>query len=385
MKNVLIDITRLIGRRWRGMIPTGIDRVGLEYLRHYGIEARAVLSWGRLGVVLSKANTELATRLLLQSGKHDDFEIMGLITSAYASAWAGPNIANHLLINTGHFGLENPQHAAAFRRRQAKLVFMVHDLIPISHPEYCRPGESQRHCARLLNAITLGRGIIANSQDTLNALNNFADLNGLNMPPTVVAPLAAGLHHYTTRGRPIIAPYFVMISTIEPRKNHLLVLQIWKRLVEQLAPNAPHLVVIGQRGWECENVVDILERCSGFRGFVTELSECSDEDLAVYLQHAQALLFPSFVEGYGLPLAESISLGVPAIVSDLPVFREFAGNVPEYIDSMDAVSWITMIAEYAKPDSQYRARQLARLKSHHLPTWAEHMEKVDSFLEMLQH
>jgi glycosyltransferase involved in cell wall biosynthesis len=383
LHNVLIDITRLIARRWGGTIPTGIDRVGLEYLRHYRGEARAVISWGRMGVVLSKGNTELATRLLLESGTDATLAIVRLIASACTTPLTTQNMAAHFLINTGHFGLEDTQHAVAFRRRNAELVFVVHDLIPLSHPEYCRPGESERHSARMRNVLTLGRGIIANSQDTLDALSNFADVSGLYMPPSVVAPLAAGLLQLTPGRRPIERPYFVMLSTIEPRKNHLLLLQIWRRLIEQLGRDAPQLVVIGQRGWECENVVDMLERCNALRGFVTEHSKCSDEELTAYLQHAQALLFPSFVEGYGLPLAESLLLGVPAIVSDLAVFREFAGNVPEYLDPMDAISWMAMIVDYAKPYSNSRARQLQRLQEHHLPTWAQHMEKVDAFLGKL--
>src|SRR5580698_988440 len=99
----------------------------------------------------------------------------------------------------------------------------------------------------------------------------------------------------------ISEPYFVILGTIEPRKNHWLLLQVWRRLVERLGDRTPRLVVIGQRGWECENAVDMLERCEELRGVVTELPACPDVELTSYLRHARALLFPSFAEGYGMP------------------------------------------------------------------------------------
>ena len=381
--NVLIDITRLVYRRWIGKLPTGVDRVSLEYLRHYAGNSRAALSWGPFSSVLSAADSARAFGMLLDFGADGAGEVRRLIAKACLVGWRNPDIAGSFMFNTGHLGLEHKHYAAMLRHRGARPVFMVHDLIPLTHPEYCRPGEREHHLVRMRNAVTMGHGIIANSQDTLDVLTHFVDSNGLQMPPTVVAPLAPGLPNVAPGARPLPHPYFVMLSTIEPRKNHWLLLQLWRRLVERLGDAAPHLVVIGQRGWECENVVDLLERCEPLRGFVHEHSACSDAELVTFLAHAQALLFPSFVEGFGLPLIEALSLGVPAIASDLAVFREFAGTVPEYVDPLDGARWMALIEDYAKPQSTSRAAQLDRLVSFRPPTWAQHMQKVDEFLVLL--
>ncbi|MDI9712574.1 hypothetical protein QM261_18810, partial [Acinetobacter baumannii] len=78
---------------------------------------------------------------------------------------------------------------------------------------------------------------------------------GTRLPRTVVAKLAPGIDRPKTNSlAPITPPYFVMLGTIEPRKNHWFMLHIWRRLVEQMGETAPKLVVIGRRGWECENV-----------------------------------------------------------------------------------------------------------------------------------
>src|SRR5436305_12196484 len=142
-----------------------------------------------------------------------------------------------------------------------------------------------------------------------------------------------------------------MLSTIEPRKNHWMILQVWRGLVELHGAAAPRLVIVGQRGWECENVLDLLERCESLRGFVLEKPACSDSELVTYLRHAQALLFPSLVEGYGLPLAEALSLGLPAIASDLPVVREIAADIPDHLEPLDALRSLQCIECSCQPGS----------------------------------
>jgi glycosyltransferase involved in cell wall biosynthesis len=174
-----------------------------------------------------------------------------------------------------------------------------------------------------------------------------------------------------------------MLSTIEPRKNHWLMLQLWRKLIERSGKAAPRLVIIGMRGWECENVVDLLERSPQLQEFVIERNQCGDREAATWLHHARALLFPSFAEGYGMPLSEARSLGVPAIASNLQVFREVAGEVPEYIDPLDAPRWVEVIGDYAGEQSALRAAQIQRMKGFRPATWEQHFSVVDDFLERL--
>jgi glycosyltransferase involved in cell wall biosynthesis len=183
---------------------------------------------------------------------------------------------------------------------------------------------------------------------------------------------------------PLRHPYFVVVGTIEPRKNHLMLLNMWRELATRLEGGVPHLVVIGQRGWECENVVDMLERCQALKGVVHELNACTDDELARYLGHARALLFPSFSEGYGMPLAESLMVGTPVIANDLPVFRELAGTVPDYVDALDGAGWACAVRDYASPDSPGRAAQLQRMAQYEAPTWTRHFEKVELLLAHLR-
>src|SRR6202022_1322602 len=111
-------------------------------------------------------------------------------------------------------------------------------------------------------------------------------------------------------------------------------LNLWGRLAATMAL-PPRLFVIGARGWENEQVVDLLERSHRLHGLVEERNHLNDEGVESLLSRARALLVPSFVEGYGLPLAEALASGVPVICSDIPVFREVGRDVPDYVDPLD--------------------------------------------------
>jgi glycosyltransferase involved in cell wall biosynthesis len=114
---------------------------------------------------------------------------------------------------------------------------------------------------------------------------------------------------------------------------------------------------------------------------VHELGRCSDAELNDYLRHARALLLPSFVEGFGMPVIEALANGLPVIASDLSVFREIAGNTPDYLDPADGIGWRNVIANYCDPDSPQRAKQIERMANFEIPTWDQHFSRVEKFLK----
>jgi glycosyltransferase involved in cell wall biosynthesis len=178
-------------------------------------------------------------------------------------------------------------------------------------------------------------------------------------------------------------PTFVILGTIEGRKNHALLLALWRRMLAAGGGNfVPRLVIVGRRGWQAEDVFAELEG-GAFGDRVSEVGALDDRRLAEALAGAWALLFPSFAEGYGIPLVEALAAGVPVIASDLPVFREIGQGVPELIAPGDAAAWEAAIADYARPDSPRRAAQLARLAQFAAPDWRGHFARVDALLASL--
>jgi glycosyltransferase involved in cell wall biosynthesis/phosphatidylglycerophosphate synthase len=401
---LLLDISRLI---WRGRrrSPTGIDRVELAYALHFvgGGSERPVYAvlhlFGLLFAVSPTAGRRFIESLAArwrgdeQLGRGERLRALlktyaNLLCIWYLGPWLRHELRKHrgqpifLVVSHHHIG----RGYTIERLRQSlkvRTVCLIHDLIPLEYPEYLPPGWEHRFQRISQSIASLFDAVIANSAATAHAVRGCLKEPGDLAPRPQVLCAALGASTFPgaekSRRRLPLRPYFAVVGTIEPRKNHLLLLNLWTRLVNEMA-TPPRLLVIGARGWENEQVVDMLERSRRLRGVVEEHGSLSDVEVGVMLADARALLLPSFAEGFGLPLAEALVSGVPAICSDIPPFRELGGDVPEYLDPLDLRAWKEAVMEYCHPGSHRRAAQLRRLKGWRAPSWRDHFSQVEQLL-----
>jgi glycosyltransferase involved in cell wall biosynthesis len=397
--HVVLDVSRLLACGTK-RAPSGIDRVEMAYARRW-----ASLPDGRVTFVAQALSGDYAAlpwravvglvASLSQAWEHSDptdqaarrarrlsialrWRVMaGVGQRELARRLKKPGPKAFLLVS--HRALERERPIQAMRDAGCAFVPLIHDLIPATHPEYARPGQADLHLRRISTTAALADAIIVNSAHTEAALRPH--LSNRSTPPQVlVAPLGVEPPPAPVQALPT-EPYFVVLGTIEPRKNHLLLFHLWRDMAARLGSRTPHLLVVGRRGWENENVVDILDRCDAVRGAVREVGQVPDREVWEILRGARALLFPSFAEGYGLPLAEALSLGVPAICSDIPALREVGGEVPDYLDPLDGIAWRNAILDYAEPRSAGRAAQVERLAHWRAPRWEHHFLQVDELLD----
>lgn len=392
---VLLDVSRLVWRAWAGRLPTGIDRVMLAYMAHYRDRARAVVHGRGFTRILPRRLSLMLFDTLLDAGspRRRKMRVSVLLTASfYAPLSRGT--AGQPYLNVGHTGLNRAGHRAWVERTKVRPVYLVHDLIPITHPQYCRIGEDEKHSQRIETLLRCGEGIIANSAHTLSSLTAFATIQGLPMPShSVVAPLgvdsiwlkppqnAQMRLSVDDDGR----PYFLTLGTIEGRKNHILLLRVWRDLAAALGDQCPRLVIVGQRGWQCGEATALLDNSPVLRPHITELPACGDDALLSLMAGARALLFPSFAEGYGLPLVEALAVGTPVIASNLDVFREIAGDIVTTLDPHDMAAWYAAVREFSDPGSREHLAQLARISmaGFRPPSWEEHFTIVDRWLEVV--
>ena len=285
-----------------------------------------------------------------------------------------------------------PSHGFPFRplaklkdKVTLKYVVFIHDLLTIKFPEYFLPDSNQDQVAWFNALLELKPLLVTNSNTTREQIVAFANQYSQIINPVMTSYIGVEPHilrQKDSKKRKSEKPYFVIISTIEPRKNHLLLLNLWRELVLEGDIDTPELYLIGKRGWENENVIDMIERCQPLKGIVHELSDIRDKRLFYLLSGARALLYPSFGEGWGMPVAESLSLGTPVICSDIPELRESGQNIPEYISPIDGVKWKNTILKYCDDDSELRNQQLERIKQYNPPTWEDHFKlSLDGILE----
>jgi glycosyltransferase involved in cell wall biosynthesis len=159
-----------------------------------------------------------------------------------------------------------------------------------------------------------------------------------------------------------------------------LLLQVWRELVRRDGAGAPKLVIVGGRGWKFEAVAALLDRSPALRGHVVEVSGLTTPSLKRLLDGARALLMPSFAEGYGLPVVEALTAGVPVIASDIPVFREICGSRATLISLLDGERWLATIREFARLEAR-TAR--AHVPAAAVPTWDDYFAGIDAFVRAL--
>ena len=383
MNHLLIDSTFLINELKRKRPPHGIPRVVLAYLDYYSNKLQLVYRVRRKIFILSPHYSQRIAKLLLLWDFKLYKQIVLLLIKGILNQEKVKKGDTYLLLKIDQNGIKYPSYFTQLNQKGIKTFVMIHDLFPITYPEYSDPAYARQFEDNINQCLKNATGLICVSQNTHDILISYVKGKNLIGPPVLAAPLAPGLvSNLSQQPRPVEGPYFVIISTIVARKNHLLLLHLWRKLANELGDKAPKLVIIGKRSPECSSTIAMLDRCQQLRSCVIETT-ASDQELQNYLTHAAALLFPTFAEGYGLPLIEALSFNVPVIASDLPIFREIAGAIPEYLDPLDGKGWLEMIVDYAKEHSDAREAQLKRVSAFTLPTWQEHFKKVNLFLTHL--
>ncbi len=356
---LVLDISRLLSRAGEA-VPTGIDRVELAWAEHllaheaHRLDFAAIHPLGASGRLPFAAASRFVKALSRAwSGEVSKVRpaelgrrlLHGLLVPRRRRAQGQAGGGTYLLLS--HQNLDRPRVLqAALARHDARLAAMVHDLIPLDYPEYCGLRQPARHGKRIDTVARLAHAVIVPSRAVREGLVARLALRGVATPVHVVPN---GVHFATLAAAASCGPggadaapthpYFVCLGTIEPRKNHALLLAVWRRLAATLGAAAPHLVLIGRRGWDCEHVHRLIDRTPGLRGLVHEHNSLADGEVVRLLRGARALLYPSFAEGFGLPVAEALALGVPVICSDIPPHREVGGDAPVYLDPTDGPGW----------------------------------------------
>jgi glycosyltransferase involved in cell wall biosynthesis len=161
------------------------------------------------------------------------------------------------------------------------------------------------------------------------------------------------------------APFFLMVGTIEPRKNHLTAIRAFARYVQQ-HPRAPELLVLaGSPGWLYQPVLDEVARL-GLEARVRRVGRVDADRLQWLYRHARSLLFPSLYEGFGIPVVEAFALDCPVIASAIPSVIEVAGaDAATLLDPLDLEAWANAIqvAAAGPPDTGKRSAAHARSRA----------------------
>lgn len=293
-----------------------------------------------------------------------------------------------IYLNIAQHGLEYPRFFSWLDQRSDVIpVFLVHDLLPLDYPEFFRDNYERVFRARFETVLCLAGAIIATTPYTAERIAQEYRRLERPVPPIHAEPLASPLEGASIGDlhdeRLAASSYFVTIATIEPRKNHLLLLNIWRDLARR-DTRPPKLVMVGSRGLGSAEILDALSCSNGLSRHIRWVSGLSAEALRRLLANARALLAPSFAEGYGIPLVEALELGTPVVCSDIPVFHEVTQNCARFVSPLDGAGWRKIVADLAGQDARTRAGALNCSASFKAPLWSGYFAGVERFLARLR-
>lgn len=245
------------------------------------------------------------------------------------------------------------------RYKHLAVIPMIHDLIPLTHPQYCDANFIRTFRKLLPKLCRRASAFICISHATRQTLQQFL-LEG-NLMREHDLPMAlwysgsdlasepdAGIDKLPIRDEIRIADAsqlrYLMVGTIEPRKGYDYVFHTFSALWEEGRTDT--LVIVGRIGWMCEALLQSMLQSPYYERYLFVYTDANDRELDHLYRTASALIFASRVEGFGLPMVEAMQNGLQIIASDIDVFKEIGGNYPKFFKVGDQEALKTIIINF---------------------------------------
>ena len=197
-----------------------------------------------------------------------------------------------------------------------EVVILVHDVLPLTHPEFFRHDSIRLFQKNFIVGASAATKLLFVSDYSLLEFTRLHPNNGASKYVVKLGDFLSDEKGSISRQIKALQnrKFALMVGTIEPRKNYDLVLEVFRDLDHEVI-----LVIVGRQGWLSDNLIKKIKR---MQPRVVWLKEVSDTELVTLIDSAVFGICASFAEGFGLPLREFVSKGLPTIASDIPPFKE---------------------------------------------------------------
>jgi glycosyltransferase involved in cell wall biosynthesis len=249
--------------------------------------------------------------------------------------------------------------------RHARLVYFLHDLLFLDHPDWTTESNRIACFHGVFDASLRADAIVANSKfsrDSFLATFPHYPSARIHVAPlgsrfagAARAPATAAVYGLTP-GR-----FWLTVGTLEPRKNLPTLLRAYER-VREADPDPLPLVLTGGEGWHTERILPHLNGLES-AGHIVRTGYVSDEKLQWLYENCHGFLFPSFAEGFGMPVLEAMSVGAGVICSNATVLPEIAGEAGLYADPNREGEWVEVMLRFRR-SAELRDQMRARSREH---------------------
>jgi glycosyltransferase involved in cell wall biosynthesis len=271
------------------------------------------------------------------------------------------------------------------------IVQIVHDMGPVVIPQFTGAGASggstetfPKYCRTILPITDL---VLCVSENTKKEATAWLKAQKLTVPRMEVfrlgddfkvAKATEPTDEVFKKAKLKESEYLLTVCTIEARKNHALLYYVYKLALAR-GIDLPKIAIVGRRGWGTEEIYSFMTNDPAMKDKFVFLHNMGDEELSWLYNHCQFTVFPSFYEGWGIPIAESVARGVPCLCSNTTSMVEIAEGFVDHFSPASADECLEKITKLLIPKNLETARE--RVKGYKQFSWDSSFKQVIEHLE----
>ncbi len=310
-------------------------------------------------------------------------ELIRMLDRAEHGAVEALPSAGHCYFILGAFWGFNSDATRYIRLKRAGVAIgvYIYDLIPVTHPEFCDAHLVSDFALCLGDGLAVFDFVLTISEYTAQSVRRLQEKLALRRVPVQAVPLAHMMKDLEPDSENIFAwtssiaelrnrRFVLSVSTIEVRKNHIYLVSAWKLMLEE-GLDPPDLVFVGRFGWRVNDLLEQLKATGFLDKRIHLLHDLSDGELSTLYHYCQFTVFPSMVEGWGLPVGESLAQGRPCIASKTTSIPEVGGDLVDYIDPYNVRDGVEAFRRMSFDDA-YRAHRESNVSANFKPrSWTQ--------------
>lgn len=269
-----------------------------------------------------------------------------------------------------------------------RIVQISHDMLPIVTPQFAGHATDSlaQYNSRIMPIASL---VLAVSESTKRDVISWLQSKGLHVPPVEVFRLGEDF----TAAAPTVpsdvrfeaadlrgGDYLLCVGTIEARKNHALLYYTYK-LAKARGVELPKLLIVGRRGWKTDDIYEYAQLDPEVKDSLIFMHDVSDEELSWLYENCLFTIYPSFYEGWGMPIAESIMRGAPCLASSTSSMIEVAPGFADYFTPSSTDELLNGIIGMLRPGALEEKRK--HIKGYRSTSWDDSFNQVLKYVEKI--
>ena len=266
-----------------------------------------------------------------------------------------------------------------------KFIHVVHDMVPVVCPQCVVEDLPEVFASYKDKIFRIADGLMINSKSSKKDALAFMKQHGIAVPDSVVFRLAdERLEDIKSEAVPALKPgeFLLSLGTVEGRKNHTLLYYAYKQAARE-GIVLPKMVIAGRRGWLIDDLFYMLKRDPDVKDKFVILDGVPNTQRSWLFENCLFAVWPSFYEGWGMPVAESLTYGKLCLSSDTASMPEIGGDLVEYFSPFSSEECLRLIQKYLDKRTR-EAKEKQIKKEYKVTTWRDMYDVMSVFIDKVQ-